>query len=215
MTVEPGSCGSAGPLEGYDEKARMRGRIYPLNELRKYLSDLREKGINIYGAVLILLSKNLTHVLLERKSCKVRSHWSCDVALPGGKIERGEDILSTALREAWEEAWIPPAYVNPIGFLDVHRTLSKPIYVIPIVALENGPIDPKPSSEEVDMVFWFQLKDIDESRVNEVKHPVRGYVKGISIHKDIVLWGLTLRILLSLKKALENKVKNIKDFYMH
>ncbi len=195
MTVEPGSCGSAGPPEGYEEKARMRG-LMNLNELEEYLVELKRNNIEVYGAVLVLLSGSPPQVLLERKSCSLRSPWACDVALPGGTIKKGESPLDTALREAWEEAWVFPEYVRPIGFLRAHRTISKPIYVVPIVAVPSGPLDPRPFSDEVDMVFWLYMNILKERCPTDLRHPKDGRkIRGIEIDNGVILWGLTLRIL--------------------
>ena len=196
--MEPGSCGSARPRKGYEDKARMRG-LMSIDYLKEYLVELKKNNIDIYGSVLILLSGDPPQVLLERKSCKLRSPWACDVALPGGTIKKGEDPLTTALREAWEEAWIFPMYVKPLGFLGVHRTVSRPIYVIPIVAIDSGPIDPRPSSDEIDIVFWFYIEELKNLQVRDLKHPRSGKpIRGIRIDDKIVLWGLTLRILYDL-----------------
>jgi len=200
--VEPGSCGSARPQKGYEEKARMRG-LMELDELEKYLTELKENGIEIYGAVLVLLSGNPPQVLLERKSCSLRNPWACDVALPGGTIKKGESPLDTALREAWEEAWVFPGYVKPIAFLRVHRTISKPIYVVPIVAIPSGPIDPRPFSNEVDMVFWFYMDILEKYRPRNLRHPRDGRtIRGIEIEDNVILWGLTLRILYDVYESL-------------
>jgi 8-oxo-dGTP pyrophosphatase MutT (NUDIX family) len=120
--VEPGSCGSARPREGYDDKARLRGRFHHLEEMDRYLDSVRSRGIEVYGAVLILLGGRPPQVLLERKSCAVEGPWSCDVSLPGGRIEPGESPVEAALREAWEEAWVHPRGVRVLGLLPPTRT---------------------------------------------------------------------------------------------
>ena len=46
-----------------------------------------------------------------------------EVCFPGGRLEPGEDAVSCALRETWEELAIPPRAVHILGRLDfiAHR----------------------------------------------------------------------------------------------
>lgn len=195
MTGEPGSGGLIPhPLGGgRDDKARMRGTPKSLSSLRRG---------DVHASVLILLGGRPLQVLLVRKSCDIPSPWACDVALPGGRLRPGEDPVSAALREAWEEANIWPGYVRVLGSLDVHTTRVSGVRVAPIIGLEGGPLDPRPASPEVDAVFWFSLRDIMRHRVERVTHPKRGEVEGMILDEGLVLWGLTLRILNSLYRKL-------------
>jgi 8-oxo-dGTP pyrophosphatase MutT (NUDIX family) len=151
------------------------------------------------AAVLVLLSG--CRVLVVRKSCNMDSPWACDTALPGGRLRDGEDPVEAALREAWEEARVHPASVKVVGVMEVHRTLTKGIRVAPVVAVPAGPLDPYPSSGEVDAVAWIHLDWLGRDP-EPVVHPVRGVVTGYKLPGGLVLWGLTMRILRSLIKAL-------------
>lgn len=152
------------------------------------------------AAVLILLWGSPPHVLLERKSCSLKSRFACDVALPGGLIREGETPEQAALREAWEEAWVHPSLVRLRGKLGIFNTLSEPkIYTEAIVAEPRGPIDPRPRDPEVDAVFWVNINNLKEP--GPVKHRRRGAVYGILLGNDLVLWGLTLRILEKLRET--------------
>ena len=146
----------------------------------------------------VLLLKWSSRVLLVRKRCPSPSPWACDVALPGGRIRKGESIVETALREAWEEAWIHPQLVEVKGIRGPYETLRGGILVHVVEAEPKGPLDPTPRDEEVDAVFWLHLSHVKEPR--EVIHPVRGMVKGIKLPGGLILWGVTLRILQSLDR---------------
>jgi len=92
------------------------------------------------ASVLILLfgdkNGNL-QVALTTRSMKLRTH-AGDVALPGGKSNKGEDVWETARREAWEEIGlpenIPPPYtVEHLCRLRPH--LSRHLLLVtPVVA---------------------------------------------------------------------------------
>ncbi len=154
------------------------------------------------AAVLVLLWGEPPRVLLVRKNCSVGSYWSCDAALPGGRMREGETPEEAALREAWEEAWVHPAMVRVTGFLPVSRTRLRNITVVPVLAEPRGPLCPRPNSLEVDQVFWLPLS-IVERRPEEIVHPARGIrVKGYRLVGGAVLWGVTYRILRTLKEVL-------------
>ncbi|MGC9209795.1 MAG: NUDIX hydrolase [Acidilobus sp.] len=154
------------------------------------------------AAVLVLLWGRPPHVLLERKACNVNRRFACDLAYPGGRIAPGETPEQTALREAWEEAWVHPSAVKVIGRLGTFHTMSKPvIFTEAVLGVASGPLDPRPRDPEVDAVFWVGLDRLQEP--TRVLHPVRGYVEGILLGRDLVLWGLSLRITLRLLEVIK------------
>ena len=156
------------------------------------------------AAVLVLVAGSPPHVLLERKSCAGPRRFACDVAFPGGRIAPGETPEQTALREAWEEAWVPPKAVRVVGSLGLFHTVSRPvIYTEAILGTLRGPIDPRPVDPEVDAVFWVNVREL--GRPEAVKHPIRGQVEGILLGPGLVLWGLSLRIAMRLVEAIGSR----------
>ena len=153
------------------------------------------------AAVLVLLDPPLERVLLARKKCG-GGRWGCDAALPGGHLEQGEGPVEAALREAWEEAWIHPSAVRVACLAPLHSTVRGGVIVQPVVAIAVGPLCPRPSSGELDRVFWVSLVDVTGIRPGRVAHP-RGFkVEGILLPDGTLVWGLTLRILTWLASAL-------------
>lgn len=153
------------------------------------------------AAVLVLMWGWPPRVLMERKSCALPGRFSCDVAFPGGRIIGGESPAETALREAWEEAWIPPSYVKVAGSLGLFATRSEPvIYTEAVLGHVVGPVDPMPRDPEVDAVFWVDVFHLPPP--STVVHRRRGPVYGIEISDGLVLWGMTLRIVEALRSRL-------------
>jgi 8-oxo-dGTP pyrophosphatase MutT (NUDIX family) len=148
------------------------------------------------ASVLVLLWGRPPRVLVERKACNGQGYWRCDIALPGGHVKEGESPEQTALREAWEEAWVYPRAVEVLGALPETRTKFKETRIIPVLAKPRGPLCPMPRSEEVDQVFWLRLDEVKEDNRRKILHPARRIlVRGIVLPGGGVLWGATLRIL--------------------
>jgi len=89
------------------------------------------------AAVLIPLFENREdgkiHCLLTVRPSHMRAH-AGEVCFPGGKLDDGEDVVSAALREAWEEVGLAPKVVRVLGTMT--PTLSLHLYeVTPVVAV--------------------------------------------------------------------------------
>ena len=146
------------------------------------------------AAVLVLRWGQPERVLVERKNCGLDTYWSCDIALPGGGIRRGESIVEAALREAWEEAWVHPGMVKVEGVMEPEMTLRGDNRIHPVLARPRGPLCPMPASSEVDRVFWLDTRLLREE-ARRVPHPRRGIIVEGYMVAGGVLWGATLRIL--------------------
>ncbi|MGC9071107.1 MAG: NUDIX hydrolase [Acidilobus sp.] len=154
------------------------------------------------AAVLVLTWGSPPHILVERKACAQGQRFACDLAFPGGRVAPGETPKQTALREAWEEAWVHPSAVKVIGSLGTFHTLSRPvIYTEAILGTVTGAVDPMPRDPEIDAVFWVRVDQIPSP--TRVLHPIRGYVDGVLLGDNLILWGLSLRITLRLLELLK------------
>ncbi|MCE4612701.1 MAG: NUDIX domain-containing protein [Desulfurococcales archaeon] len=146
-----------------------------------------------------MLQGSPARVLVVRKKCPSPSYWACDLALPGGRIVGEETPVETALREAWEEAWVPPGLVYPITYYCCELTRAGKLRVSMVVARPVSYIEAVPRDEEVDAVLWLPL-DIADQLEGPVEHPVRGSVWGVPVPGGLALWGVTLRLLKALRR---------------
>ncbi|WP_410217231.1 NUDIX hydrolase [Paracoccus sp. (in: a-proteobacteria)] len=143
-------------------------------------------------------------LVLTKRGSGLRHHPG-QIALPGGKVDPGDaDAVATALREAQEEVALDPAQVRILGCLPPHRTVTG-FSVTPVVALIDGPFQPRPEAGEVDEAFTLpfdHVADPDRYRIER-----RRWLGGWrSYHAapfgPYYLWGATARILLGLARRL-------------
>lgn len=148
------------------------------------------------AAVLVALTREASpRVLLTVRAPDLSTH-AGQIAFPGGRLDEGEDVVTAALREAWEEVGLLAEDVDVIGALDDAFT---PIgfHVTPILARIPPEYDFRPNAEVVEVLLpsvndLREVTPIREVRVtpNGERHvlyrfPWRGH--------DI--WGMTARIL--------------------
>jgi len=145
--VNDGDAPPAHP-DGFFERARSRLRL----EVPPALSDPLAKGARgdldldpalwerakvtatKPAAVLVpIVDHSEPTVLLTLRTTELASH-AGQVAFPGGKIDPSDESpVAAALREAKEEIGLPPALIEPIGYLDLYLTFSG-FRILPTVA---------------------------------------------------------------------------------
>ncbi len=144
-------------------------------------------------------------VLLTRRTDTLGTHKG-QVAFPGGAQEPGDaDLVTTALREAFEELGIPPSVVEPVATLGEEPVISGYL-VTPVVGLIPEDVHLRPAPAEIARVFSVPLSwlaDPSHVRVEHrewegVTYPVYYYAP----YEDEIIWGLTARILRQLLVAL-------------
>jgi 8-oxo-dGTP pyrophosphatase MutT (NUDIX family) len=124
---------------------------------------------------------------------------SGQISFPGGKKEpEDEDLIQTALREAFEETGVNPAKTEIIGrltplFIPVSNTIVYPVI---------GWTDEKPifnqKSEEVLFLIDADLKRfLDASIVKTKPVEIRGEMLGVKYfdYEENTIWGATAMII--------------------
>lgn len=97
--------------------------------------------------------------MLTRRAQNLRSHRG-EVSFPGGGQEPGEDLRTTALREAAEEVALDPGLVEVVGELDHLQTVTSRSFIVPYVGFLPGRpvLDANPS--EVELILHVPLGDL-------------------------------------------------------
>ncbi|WP_129662937.1 NUDIX hydrolase [Phytoactinopolyspora endophytica] len=117
--------------------------------------DCGQRHWGIYGSAGLMLVDPVRGVLLQH-----RAHWSHHGGtwgVPGGARASGEGPLDGAVREAHEEAAIPPGLVRPShAWVEDHGPWS----YTTIVATADGPVDAYASDPESLAISWMPIDDV-------------------------------------------------------
>jgi 8-oxo-dGTP pyrophosphatase MutT (NUDIX family) len=142
------------------------------------------------------------HVVLTRRRADLRRH-AGEVSFPGGRQDPGEDLLTTALREAEEEIGLPRGDVEVIGALEPVPTIATGYAVYPFVGLLEPGREWVLSPREVDEVLELSLSDL-RAGSGRRRMQRRGITFRTQVYEvgDVFVWGATARILTDLLERL-------------
>ncbi len=126
---------------------------------------LRAAAVSVVLAPSVLASaadRATTTFLLTLRAPRLNSH-AGQYALPGGKIDAGEDAPTAARRELSEELGIETAPAQVLGMLDDLPTRSGYL-VTPFVVWLGEQAEPRPSPGEIAEVHRIPLADLFAGR---------------------------------------------------
>lgn len=106
-------------------------------------------------------------IWLTKRPSSMRRH-PAQFALPGGRLDAGEDTLTAALRELDEELGIPLTPDTVVGTLDDYPTRSG-FVITPVVCWAPRTPTPRPNPAEVAQLFFVTL---DELSVTPLFHTI-------------------------------------------
>jgi len=104
--------------------------------------------------------------LLTKRTPKLRAHGG-QWALPGGRVDPGETIRHTALRELHEELGVLASIDDVLGTLDDYPTRSGYL-IAPVVVWLGGAIDIKPNPHEVAAAYRIRCAELFRSDSPEI-----------------------------------------------
>lgn len=126
------------------------------------------------------------------------------VSFPGGKLERGEDPVAAALREAEEELAIPPAEVRVVGSAQAFVT-GTGFNLTPVLGLIPPDLPIIPDPREVDDWFEAPLRFVLDQRNHVAKMgDFGGYQRPYTeiVWEGHRIWGITAGIIANLSHRL-------------
>jgi 8-oxo-dGTP pyrophosphatase MutT (NUDIX family) len=143
-------------------------------------------------------------IILTVRHADLRTH-AGQVALPGGRLDDGEDAQSAALREAWEELGLEPAAVEPVGSLEPYRTLTGVSVTVVVGVI---PPDLPLSPHEAEVADWFEAPlGFVLDPANQQRHSA--LFEGRMRHYYRIdwngrpIWGATAAMLVNLSRRLQ------------
>ncbi|MEZ5174645.1 MAG: CoA pyrophosphatase [Acidimicrobiia bacterium] len=114
-----------------------------------------------------------------------------DVVFPGGHREGGEEPISTATREAWEEIGLPPENIIEVfGGLDPVTTRDRDKPIVPVVVRIERPTDFVVDPKEVDVVIEPTIAELLDEDSWTIR-PWFGYPLWFYEFDEGILWGAT------------------------
>jgi 8-oxo-dGTP pyrophosphatase MutT (NUDIX family) len=155
------------------------------------------------AAGLVILRFPGPDVILTERAAGLARHGG-QIALPGGRVEEGEDLLAAALREAAEEIGLDPATARPVGPLTpIHIPVSGFVLHPFVAATEQSGW--QPDRREVARVFAIPLEQFADPRclvVEDWTYEGRAYRVPLFDLPGAKVWGATAMILAELLCAL-------------
>lgn len=145
-------------------------------------------------------------IILTQRLQAMRRH-AGQVALPGGKIDPGEDAVTAALREAHEELALDPAQVRLIGTTDRYQT-GTGFNITPVVGVVPPDLNLTPNPHEVEA--WFEAPMallLDQSSWTRQSMMWRGQERHyLEMHyQGFRIWGVTAAILANLSRRIAHE----------
>ncbi|MFQ5879526.1 MAG: NUDIX hydrolase [Dehalococcoidia bacterium] len=171
---------------------------------RQALRGYKPRPISVDGAapaaVLVPLYRRdgQEHVILTKRTEQVEHHKG-QVSFPGGAFDAEDgDLLTTALREAYEEIGVRAEDVEVIGQLDELVTISE-FQVTPYVGVvARSPYPFVPNAQEVALILEVPVSHLlDDGNAFQERRWLRGRQVELTSYRfgEHVIWGATARIL--------------------
>ncbi|MCG3225031.1 MAG: CoA pyrophosphatase [Candidatus Heimdallarchaeota archaeon] len=156
----------------------------------------------VLTAVLIPIFIIDEKILMTKRSNLVKFH-KRQIAFPGGRYDdQDQDLITTALRETYEEVGIKPGQVEVIGKLNPLETINNH-YVHPYVGIISEDIEIIINPDEVAEYFFVPItKLLDKSTAK--KGFIAGGVRLYYSVEKYKIWGITAGILSDLLTRLKS-----------
>ena len=153
------------PAFGPELRTRVSANLAAHDRLTVPVQDRRAAAVAV---TLVPETTGDACFLLTRRAPRLRAH-AGQWALPGGRIDVGENAAAAALRELAEEVGLRVGDEHVLGYLDDYETRSG--YVItPVVVWGGEDAEVVPNPTEVAAVYRIPLADLDRPEVPRIHY---------------------------------------------
>ena len=143
-------------------------------------------------------------IILTVRREHLRTH-AGQIAFPGGRLDKGEDAVTAALREAKEEVELDPGSVEIIATLETYRTITG-YSVTPVIGVVPPDLALQPHDLEVADVFeaplFYLVDPANHRRESAVFRGLERYYYVIDWNGRRI-WGATAAMLINLSRRLQ------------
>ncbi len=156
-------------VEGEPKILFLGAKRFGVSSLDKNLADkdgvkklirsfIKEKYVTEHSAMAVVIYKN--SILCTEEEI----YGSLNISLPKGHIEKGEDVLTAAIRECYEETNVKVSKEDMVEMLEPYEVkftnhyfeiIKKVIY--PVLFVVNEPGNPKPTEEKITKVQYMNV----------------------------------------------------------
>lgn len=180
-----------GTLPGMESHYKM---LPPERELKAAPKD-KHKVKSSSVLLLLFREDNKLMVCLIKRPSHMKHH-AGQIALPGGKIEDGESISETALRETFEEIGVNTDSIEILGQLsDFYVEVSR-FQIFPVVGWINKKVEFVLNPNEVEKLIFFPIDKFSEPFHQIELETLTGKLNVPCIkYNGEIIWGATAMIL--------------------
>ena len=159
--------GHDSPQRVYDEalRDRVRGHLSAFDRRAHPLQGRRAAAVTL---LLVDDDANDACFVLTRRAARMRAH-AGQWALPGGRIDEGEDAVGAALRESHEEVGAACTRDDVLGLLDDYPTRSG-FVITPVVVWAGRRADLEANPSEVAEIHRVPLLDLEAPGVPRIRN---------------------------------------------
>lgn len=168
------------------------------------LPELRA-GASKKAAVLVAITdRPEPGLILTVRREHMRTH-AGQIAFPGGRVDRGEDAIAAALREAQEEVLLEPSCVDIVGAIEPYRTVTGYV-VTPVLGVIPPDLPLQPHEHEVAELFEAPLAFVLDAANQQRRSAL---FRGRERHYYEIdwngyrIWGATAAMIVNLARRLQ------------
>lgn len=137
---------------------QVTSNIIGFNDTRQYREGLRKAAVTLT----IFNHEGVAAVIITKRTTSLRAH-AGQWALPGGRIDEGENAVQAALRELREEVNLHLDETHVIGKLDDYVTRSGYIITPVVLWADTTCCALTPNPEEVDSIHPFTFAELSRT----------------------------------------------------